>query len=51
MRRMIAYLKEQRIYMISVLFEEELRPYYERFGFRTILSGQMETYQEQKTTP
>ena len=44
MRRMIAYLKEQRVYMISVLFEEELRPYYERFGFRTILSGQMETY-------
>ena len=44
MNKMIKYLKEQGIYMISVVFEKALRPFYERFGFYTdILCGQMET--------
>ena len=43
MNRMIAYLKEKHIYMISVIFEESLKSFYEKFGFCTMLSGQMET--------
>lgn len=45
MERMIAYLKRERIHMISVIFEESLRPFYKRFGFYTMLSGQLETYE------
>ena len=44
MRRMIAALKERHIYMISVLFEESLSGFYQKFGFTTMLSGQLETY-------
>lgn len=44
MKKMIAYLKEKRIYMISVVFEEELKPFYHRFGFTPMLCGQMETF-------
>ncbi len=44
MNRMIAYLKEKHIFMISVVYEEDLRTFYERFGFRHMLCGQMETY-------
>ncbi len=44
MERMIAHLKEDGIYMISVIFDEELKPFYEKFGFNTMLSGQLETY-------
>lgn len=44
MNRMIEYLRSRHIYMISVIYEESLRPFYERFGFRGMLSGQMETY-------
>lgn len=44
MNRMIGYLKEKRVYIISVVFDEELKGFYERFGFYTMLSGQMETY-------
>ena len=44
MTKMINYLKDKRIYMISVIFEEKLKPFYERFGFFTMLCGQMETY-------
>lgn len=47
MNRMIAYLKEKRIYMISVVFEESLKPFYAKFGFYTMLSGQMETFREE----
>ncbi len=47
MNRMIAYLKEKRIYMISVVFEESLKDFYERFGFFTMLSGQMETFRSE----
>ena len=44
MRQMIAHLKEKHIYMISVVYEESLRPFYQRFGFYQMLCGQMETY-------
>lgn len=44
MNMAITKLKEDRIYMISVLFDEALLPFYKRFGFYTMLSGQMETY-------
>ena len=44
MNKMIMYLKEKNIYMISVVFEKDLKPFYERFGFYTdMLCGQMET--------
>ena len=44
MQKMIACLKEKHIYMISVIFEESLKTFYEKFGFFCMLSGQMETY-------
>ena len=43
MKQMIAYLREKRIFMISVVYEESLRPFYARFGFYPMLCGQMET--------
>ena len=43
MNKMICHLKEKHIFMISVVYEERLRPFYERFGFRSMLCGQMET--------
>lgn len=42
--KLIEYLKEKHIYMISVVYEESLKPFYERFGFYNMLCGQMETY-------
>lgn len=45
MKRMISYLKEKHIFMISVIFEENLKSFYERFGFFVMLSGQLETYE------
>ena len=45
MNQMIAYMKEKHIYMVSVIFEEKLKTFYERFGFYTMLSGQLETYE------
>ena len=47
MNQMIAYLKEKRIYMISVVYEESLKPFYEKFGFYQMLCGQMETFTSQ----
>lgn len=44
MDKMIEYLKEKRIYMISVVYEECLKSFYLRFGFHNMLCGQMETY-------
>ena len=44
MNKMIEYLKEKHIYMISVVYDESLKPFYQRFGFYNMLSGQMETY-------
>lgn len=45
MSRTIAYLKERKIYMISVVFEKKLLPFYKRFGFFKMLCGQMQTYE------
>lgn len=45
MNRTIAYLKERKIYMISVVFEEKLLPFYKCFGFFPMLCGQMQTYE------
>ncbi len=45
MNRTIAYLKEKKIYMITVIFEENLLPYYKRFGFTPMLCGQLQTYE------
>ena len=44
MNKMIRYLKEKHICMISVIYEEGLAPFYERFGFYHMMCGQMETY-------
>ena len=44
MKKMIDHLKDKHIYMISVVFEEKLKPFYEKFGFFNMLCGQMETY-------
>jgi GNAT superfamily N-acetyltransferase len=45
MNRIISYLKAKRIYMISVVYEEKLLPFYKRFGFMNMLCGQMQTYE------
>lgn len=45
MNRTISYLKAKNIFMISVVFEEKLLPFYKRFGFFTMLCGQMQTYE------
>ena len=47
MNMMIDYLKDNHIYMISVLFDESLKSFYDKFGFYTMLSGQMETYKSE----
>ena len=41
----IEHLKSKHIYMISVVFEERLLPFYKRFGFEHMLCGQMQTYE------
>ena len=43
MNKMIEYLKEH-ICMISVIYEEDLESFYERFGFYHMMCGQIETY-------
>ena len=40
MNRMITFLKSRHIFMISVIFEDSLRPFYKRFGFTEMRSGQ-----------
>lgn len=48
MNKAINYIKEKGIYMISVIYgQEELRGFYERFGFYTMLCGQIETYKSE----
>ncbi len=47
MNKMIDYLKEKHIYMISIIYDEELKDFYARFGFYKMLSGQLETYKEE----
>ena len=43
MERLLTRLKEDGIYLVSVIYGDEvLRPFYERFGFFTMLCGQME---------
>lgn len=45
MARMIAYLKLKGIYMISVVYDDDLKPFYKRFGFTDMLCGQLQTYE------
>jgi ribosomal protein S18 acetylase RimI-like enzyme len=47
MNRIIAALKNKKIYMISVLYEEKLVSFYKKFGFFQMLSGQMQTYESE----
>lgn len=43
MRLMLERLQEDGIYMVSVIYgEAALRPFYEKFGFSTMLCGQRE---------
>lgn len=43
MERVLARLTAEGVYMVSVIYgEEALRPFYERFGFFTMLCGQRE---------
>lgn len=45
MNRMIALLKQKHIYMISVIFDEELKGFYSKFGFHCTYAGQMQTFE------
>lgn len=45
MKMAIDKLVEDNIYMISVLFQESLLPFYKKFGFNLLLAGQLETYE------
>ncbi|MDF2700706.1 MAG: rimI: ribosomal-protein-alanine acetyltransferase [Haloplasmataceae bacterium] len=47
MNMTINKLKEDNIYMISVLFDQSLLSYYQKFGFNFILAGQLETRYEE----
>ena len=48
MQRVLARLKGEGLYMVSVIYgEAELRRYYEDLGFTTMLCGQMELSPEQ----
>lgn len=43
MERVLLRLKAEGVYMVSVIYgEEALRPFYEKFGFFTMLCGQRE---------
>ena len=43
MERILARLEAEGLYMVSVIYgEEALRPFYEKFGFFTMLCGQRE---------
>lgn len=44
MKKMIKYLTEKHIYIISVVYEESLKPFYDKFGFNNMLCGQLETF-------
>lgn len=47
MNRMISALKERHIYMISVVYEDNLKSFYKRFGFYNMLCGQMQTHESE----
>ena len=40
-------LKQDGVYAISVLFDESLLSFYQKFGFHIMMSGQMETRKEE----
>ena len=43
MEKLLSRLEEDGIYMVNVIYgEDALRPFYERFGFYTMLCGQRE---------
>ena len=43
MKRILARLEEEHVYMVSVIYGNgSLRPFYEKFGFGTMLCGQRE---------
>jgi predicted N-acetyltransferase YhbS len=42
--RMISLLKQNHIYMISVIFDENLKEFYNKFGFQFTCAGQMQTF-------
>ena len=43
MERLLTHLKQNGIYMVSVIYgDKALRPFYEKFGFFTMLCGQRE---------
>lgn len=44
MNQIITLLKEKHIFMISVIYDESLKSFYERFGFFSMIAGQMQTY-------
>ena len=44
MEMAIKKLKEDKVYAISVLFDEKLIDFYKKFGFHIMMAGQMETY-------
>lgn len=44
MNMAIDKLKKDKIYMISVLFEERLMVFYKKFGFNIMIAGQLETH-------
>ena len=45
MNRMISLLKQNHIYMISVIFDENLKAFYNKFGFQFTCAGQMQTFE------
>jgi ribosomal protein S18 acetylase RimI-like enzyme len=45
MNKIIARLKENKIYMISVVYDTALLSFYQRFGFNQMLCGQMQTFE------
>lgn len=45
MNRMIALLKQNHIYMISVIFDENLKRFYNKFGFQCTCAGQIQTFE------
>jgi len=44
MEMAIQKLKDDKVYAISVLFDEKLTEFYKKFGFHIMMAGQMETY-------
>lgn len=47
MNQAITKLTSDKIYAVSVLFEERLLNFYKKFGFNIIMAGQMETFKSE----